>query len=91
MAEEMDVKKVAKLARLKLTPDEEKYYKVKFKEILDYVGTISEVKIDSDMKEKDESLQNIYRDDVRQDSSVSPKQFSDYVENSFFKVPKVID
>ncbi len=86
-----DVKTVAKLARLKLTDEEEVYYKDKFNDILDYVGLLSDVKIDSDMKEKDESLQKIYRPDEHQQSSVSPEQFSKNIENKFFKVPKVID
>jgi len=91
MANEIDVKKVAKLARLKLTEEEEGYYKARFKEIIEYVGLLSEVDIDSEMKEKDESLQVIYREDQREDSSVSPDQFSHYTENKFFKVPKVIE
>ncbi|MBU2514447.1 Asp-tRNA(Asn)/Glu-tRNA(Gln) amidotransferase subunit GatC [bacterium] len=91
MPEEIDVNKVAALARLKLTEDEERYYEKRFKEILDYVGLLSEVKIDSEMKEKDESLQVIYREDNREDSSVSIDQFSEYIEDGFFKVPKVIE
>jgi aspartyl/glutamyl-tRNA(Asn/Gln) amidotransferase C subunit len=91
MAEDIDVRKVAKLARLKLSKEEESYYEGRFKEIIDYVGMLSEVETDSEMKEKDESKQTIYRDDRRRDSSVSPKQFSDYTENSFFKVPNVIE
>lgn len=91
MANEIDVKKVAKLARLKLTKEEESYYEKRFKDIIGYVGLLSEVEIDSEMKEKDESLQVIYREDNRNDSPVSPDQFSDYTENKFFKVPKVIE
>lgn len=91
MSEQIDVKKVAKLARLKLTAEEETYYEQRFGEILDYVGRLSEVEIDSEMKEKDESQQEIYRVDQRNDSPVSPDQFSEYTENKFFKVPKVID
>ncbi len=91
MANEIDVKKVAKLARLKLKEDDESYFKVRFKEIIDYIGLLSEVEIDSEMKEKDESLQVIYREDKRKNSSVSPDQFSEYTENKFFKVPKIID
>ena len=91
MSEEIDVKKVAKLARLKLTADEEAYYAARFKEILDYVGLLSEVEIDSEMKEKDESNQELYRVDKRNESPVSPDQFSQYTENRFFKVPKVIE
>jgi len=91
MSEEIDVKKVAKLARLKLTEEEEAYYKREFKTILKYVGKISEVEINSDMKEKDETLQEKYRSDKPQSSPVSPEQFSNNVENRFFKVPKIID
>ena len=58
---------------------------------MEYVSTISEVEITSDMKEKDESLQKIYRSDLKEDSPVKPDQFSEYVENKFFKVPKVIE
>lgn len=91
MAEDIDVKKVAELARLKLTEKEEKYYEVRFKEILEYVSLLSEVEINSEMKEKDESLQVVYREDIQKKSDVSPDQFSDHLENNFFKVPKVID
>lgn len=91
MTDPINVKKVAKLARLKLTRKGETYYEEKFQDILNYVGILSEVEIDSDMKEKDESLQVIYRPDTRNDSPVSPEQFSENIENRFFKVPKVID
>ena len=91
MSEDIDVKKVAKLARLKLTSDEEDYFKDRFKDIIEYVGLLSEVEIDSEMKEKDESNQVVYREDKRMDSSVAPDQFSGYIENNFFKVPKVIE
>ncbi len=91
MENSIDVKKVAKLARLKLTEEEESYYETQFKKIIDYVGLLSEAEIGADAKEKDESLQVIYRKDIRRDSSVSPEQFSEHIENKFFKVPKVID
>jgi len=91
MSEEIDVKKVAKLARLKLQENEEIYFKEKFNAIMDYVGAISEVEITSDMKVKDESLQQIYRTDKKEKSPVQPDQFSDFVDNKFFKVPKVIE
>lgn len=91
MSEKIDVKKVAKLARLKLNESEEAYFEDKFNTIMDYVGTISSVEIRSDMKEKDESLQQVYRPDQKEKSPVKPDQFSDYVDGSFFKVPKVIE
>lgn len=91
MAEEINVQKVAKLAKLKLEAKEEKYFRDKFTEIIKYVGAISEVKIDKDTLEKDESLQKIYYEDRQVTSDVSPEQFSDHIENNFFKVPKVIN
>lgn len=91
MSEEINVLKVAKLARLKLQSDEETYFKEKFNKIMDYVSTISEVEITSDMKSKDETQQRIYRPDKKDDSPARPDQFSDYVDNNFFKVPKVIE
>jgi aspartyl/glutamyl-tRNA(Asn/Gln) amidotransferase C subunit len=91
MPENIDVKKVAELARLKLDDIEEKYFKEKFNEILNYVSSIAEVEIEDDVLEKDESLQKIFQEDIAQKSDVSPDQFSNYVENKFFKVPKIIN
>ena len=89
--DEIDVQKVAKLARLKLNKEDEAYFKAKFNSILEYVGKIAEVDISDEMKEKDESLQRIYRPDTMKKSEISLADFSDYVENGFFKVPKVIE
>ncbi len=91
MSDTINVEKVAKLAKLKLNAEEEKYFEEKFNSILEYVGSISEVNIDDSMMEKDETLQKIYHDDIRQKSPVSPNHFSDQVDQKFFKVPKVID
>lgn len=91
MTDEIDVKKVAKLARITLGKEEEAYFEEKFRQIIEFVGKISEVDISSDMEEKDESLQKIYQKDIRHDSDVSPNQFSENLENKFFKVPKVIE
>jgi len=91
MNDKTDVKKVAQLARLKLRENEEAYFEEKFNAIMEYVGTISGVEISSDMKEKDESLQQIFRPDQTEKSPVQPDQFSDYVESHFFKVPRIIE
>ena len=91
MKTEIDVQKIAKLARLKLDKDEEKELRDKFAEIINYVGSISEVEIGEQTREKDESLQKIYHKDRQVKSDVSPEQFSTHVENLFFKVPKVIE
>ena len=89
--EDIDVQKVAKLARLQLNEKEEEYFKSKFKSILEYVGKISEVDITDNLKEKDETLQRIYREDTVKETRINLEDFSDFVENDFFKVPKVIE
>ena len=86
-----DVKKVAELARLKLNDQEEVYLQEQFKKIMDYIDIISEVEIDSEMEAKDESMQQIFREDVAIPSDVKPEDFSPYIENEHFKVPSVID
>ncbi|PCI30290.1 MAG: hypothetical protein COB67_02105 [SAR324 cluster bacterium] len=91
MTAEIDVQKVAKLAHLKLDAQEEKYFQDKFKGILGYVGMIEAVEIGEDTLEKDESLQKVYYQDQQRVSPVSPEQFSDYMENKFIKVPKIIE
>ena len=91
MTDKIDVEKVAKLARLKLNKMEETYFADKFNDILTYVSAISEVNLDDDIMEKDESLQKIFHADIPKKSPVSPDQFSEYTENKFFKVPKVIE
>ena len=75
----------------KLEVFEEKYFEEKFRQIIKFVGQISEVDISSEMLEKDESLQKIYQKDSLENSDVSPDQFSKHLENKFFKVPKVIE
>jgi len=91
MTEPINVEKIAKLARLKLEKNEEAYFQEKFNEILGYVGSISEAKLESVELEKDESMQQIYHEDKTVQSDVSPNQFSNFIENNFFKVPRVIE
>jgi len=91
MTEEINVKKVAKLARLTIKPEEEVYFKEQFNKIMNYIGTISSVTIGEAMAEKDESLQVVFRPDQPVESTITPESFSQTLENDFFKVPKVIE
>ncbi len=86
-----DVDKVAKLARLELNEDERKYLQENFGKILGYENSIASVEIDDEMAEKDESLQQIFREDKVSKSEVTPESFSPYIENKHFKVPKIIE
>ena len=91
MTEPINVEKIATLARLKLEKNEEADFQKKFNEILGYVGSISEAKLESEELAKDESMQQIYHEDKAVNSDVSPSQFSNFIENQFFKVPRVIE
>ena len=91
MPDKFDVKKVASLAKLKLEENEIKQFQDKFSSILGYIDLLKDVDTDQEAAAKDESLQQIYRKDESKDSGVSPEQFSDYVVDRFFKVPRVIE
>ncbi len=87
----LDVKKIAQLARLELSPAEEEKLGKKFQAILDYMELLNEVDVSAPGLAKDESHQQLYRPDVAVDSPVHPEAFSPYLENHFFKVPPVIE
>jgi len=91
MTEPIDVQKVALLAHLKLTDQEEKYFGEKFEQIIGYVDLLSEVVIEGDPTPKDESLQSLYREDVAIDSGIKIQDFSDKIENQHFMVPSIIE
>ena len=91
MSEKIDVGKVAKLAKLRLKAEEEKYFAEKFESILQYFGSISQVDTENVKTDRDESLQIVSHTDIHDKSPVAPEQFSDNVENGFFRVPKVIE
>ncbi len=52
---------------------------------------LKEVEISEEQSESDENHLSHSREDKIEKSTVSPEQFSPYLENGFFKVPKVID
>lgn len=91
MTTPVDVKKIAQLARLELSPAEEEKLGAKFQKIMDYMDLLNEVDVSAPGLAKDESQQQLYRPDVAIDSPVHPEDFSPFLENHFFKVPPVIE
>ncbi|MDT8445926.1 MAG: Asp-tRNA(Asn)/Glu-tRNA(Gln) amidotransferase subunit GatC [bacterium] len=91
MSVEFDVQKVAALARLKLTPEEEVALSKKFAQVLDYVGMLSDLQIKDEAQDRDESLLNRNRVDETSPSGIKLEDFSSQVENGHFKVPSVIE
>jgi len=88
---QVDVKKVAQLARLELNAEEETYYAEKFQEILGYVDQLAEVEITGELQGKDEGDQQLNRVDEVKKSPVHPEDYSPFLENHFFKVPPIIE
>ena len=91
---DIDVKYVAKLARLKLTPEEEKKFAGQLAAILEYMEALKAVDIDGvEPTSRAVALQNVLREDAvepfdggRDILSNAPDRDDDY-----FKVRKVIE
>ena len=86
-----EVKKIARLSCLELTDEETEQYAREFNTILDHFEVLKTVEVGDDLEESSIHLPREGRVDERKTSPVSPEDFSPYLENGFFKVPKVID
>ena len=86
-----EVRKIARLSSLELTDKETKAFAEQFSGILDYFELLKTADIPETITESDESHLRGTREDNMEKSPVSPEQFSAYLENGFFKVPRVID
>ena len=91
----VDIKHVAKLANLTLTPDEETKFEKQLSDILTYVEKLNEV----DTKNIEQTaqvmgLQNVKRDDnVAQVSLTQDESLSGAIDqhNGFFKVKAILE
>ena len=86
-----DVKQVAKLAMIELTPDEIEKFKDQISSILDYVQILNEINTDNVKVESHVDLKNILKDDVplkslTQEAAVKQADNKD----GYFVVPAVI-
>ena len=86
-----EVRKIARLSSLELTEQETKIFAEQFTMILEYFELLKTAEIPKVTVETDESYLSGSREDKMVKSPVSPEQFSPYLENGFFKVPRVID
>ena len=86
-----EVRKIARLSSLELTEKETEVFAEQFSTILEYFELLKEVEISDVHCDADENHLSNGREDKVVKSSVSPEQFSPYLEKGFFKVPKVID
>ena len=86
-----EVCKIARLSSLELTDKETEVFTEQFSGILDHFELLKTVNIPETSTEADESHLCGIREDKMEKSPVSPEQFSAYLEDGFFKVPRVID
>ena len=86
-----EVRKIARLSSLELTEQETDIFAEQFSVILDYFELLKTAEITEVAIEPDESYLSGSREDKMVKSPVSPEQFSPYLEDGFFKVPRVID
>ena len=86
-----EVSKIARLSSLELTEKETEVFAEQFSVILEYFELLKTAEIPDVVTNEDESHLGGSRKDKRVKSPVSPEQFSPYLEDGFFKVPRVID
>ena len=86
-----EVLKIARLSSLELTDKETAVFAEQFSVIMDYFELLNTADILETATEVDESHLRGIREDKMEESPVAPEQFSAYLENGFFKVPRVID
>jgi aspartyl-tRNA(Asn)/glutamyl-tRNA(Gln) amidotransferase subunit C len=89
-----EVKKVAKLSRLKITDEEASKMAIDLDNILEYASKINELNTENiEPTSHSMPLKNVLRDDVVIESLDRNKIMSNGpdVENGFYKVPKIIE
>ena len=85
-----DIKKIAGLASLDLSPAEEEQLLVQFEDILAYFRKIDEAPLPELHDHPPDAAEHL-REDVAVKSGVSPDTFSPHLEDGHFKVPRVIE
>ena len=86
-----EVKKIARLSCLILTDAETEQYTLEFNTILRHFEVLESADVEDDLNEASIQIPHEGRLDETKRSHVSPEDFSPYIENRFFKVPRVID
>ena len=86
-----EVKKIVRLSCLELNEEETEQYAKEFNTILEHFEGLTTAELREEVQEQSTHLPGEGREDERITSPVSPQDFSPYLENGFFKVPRVID
>lgn len=90
MSPAFDLKKIADLAYLKLTKEEEQKLLPKLQQVIEYVGKIQNLKLDTiDIQEFSPERQR-FRADEAKTQKIDIEKLSPFTEENYFVVPKVI-
>ncbi|HAD58278.1 MAG TPA: Asp-tRNA(Asn)/Glu-tRNA(Gln) amidotransferase GatCAB subunit C [Planctomycetaceae bacterium] len=91
---QMDLSKIAKLARLNLSEEELQTYEPQLSGILEYVAVLDEVDIE-DVAEMPHAvdLQNVFRSDERAESLERDQALSNAprTDGQYFQVPRILE
>ena len=85
------VRKIARLSSLELKEEETEIYANEFNSILEYFEVLKSAEVLNEIEEEALHFPREGRSDEIHPSPVVPENFSPYLENGFFKVPRVID
>jgi aspartyl-tRNA(Asn)/glutamyl-tRNA(Gln) amidotransferase subunit C len=89
---EAEIDKIANLAQIELSAGEKATFGRQFGEILSYFQKIEEVDVSAaDAALDQQTPQPKLREDRATPSGISPADFSPYLEDGHYKVPKVIE
>ncbi len=89
-----EIEKIAELACLELTEEEKRGFAEDFESILGYFKIIDSAKLPVEGQTEQAGQENEvrgFREDRAEASGIVPEEFSPYLEDGHFKVPKVIE
>lgn len=86
-----EVRQIAKLAALSLTPEEEQEFAGQFSTILEHFDHLQDLDVSELTIDPDQSHLVAARKDEARSSEVTPEAFSPYYQEQGFRVPKVIE
>lgn len=86
-----EIARIAGLAALELTEEEKELLAHQFEEILAYFKIIDSAPLSGGGGEEPAEGLDHFREDRAIPSGISPEDYSPYLENGHFKVPKIIE
>ncbi len=86
-----EIEKIAELASIKLSEEEKVTFSHQLDDIVNYFNMLDAVKLTESRSEDPNQKNPHFREDRANPSGTNPKDFSPYLEDGHFKVPRVIE